>query len=111
MVSSDMRGSPSSLHEDVVEKYPSFDALRDSTAIESTNSLDLNKVLNTRTNERGHGGGEKKRGEKKQSILEECAEVVLNEGGDERGRTGPTKIASMVVVATKKFLNNKSCTS
>ncbi len=79
MVSSDARGSPSSLHEDVVEKYPSFDALRDSTAIESTNSLDLNKVLNT-PNERGNGGGEKKKGRKKQSILEECAEVVLNEG-------------------------------
>ena len=79
MVSSGARGSPSSLHEEVVEKYPSFDTLRDSTAIESTNSLDLNKVLNT-PNERGNGGGEKKKGRKKQSILEECAEVVLNEG-------------------------------
>ena len=79
MVSSDARGSPSSLHEDVVEKYPSFDALRDSTAIESTNSLDLNKVLNT-PNERGNGVGEEKKERKKQSILEECAEVVLNEG-------------------------------
>ena len=84
MVSSDARGSPSSLHEDVVEKYPSFDALRDSTAIESTNSLDLNKVSSTTPNEHksghGGGGGEKKKGRKKQSILEECAEVVLNEG-------------------------------
>ena len=79
MVSSGARGSPSSLHEEVVEKYPSFDTLRDSTAIESTNSLDLNKVLNT-PNERGNGGGEKKKGRKKQSLLEECAEVVLNEG-------------------------------
>ena len=79
MFSSGARGSPSSLHEEVVEKYPSFDTLRDSTAIESTNSLDLNKVLNT-PNERGNGGGEKKKGRKKQSILEECAEVVLNEG-------------------------------
>ena len=63
MVSSDARGSPSSLHEDVVEKYPSFDALRDSTAIESTNSLDLNKVSSNTPNEHksGHGGG----GEKK----------------------------------------------
>ena len=43
-------------------------------------------------------------------MMEECAEVVLNEG-DERGRTGPTKIASMVVVATRKFPNSKSCTS
>ena len=64
MVSSGARGSPSSLHEEVVEKYPSFDTLRDSTAIESTNSLDLNKVLNI-PNERGNGGGEKKKGEKK----------------------------------------------
>ena len=88
MVSSDARGSPSSLHEDVVEKYPSFDALRDSTAIESTNSLDLNKVSSNTPNEHksghggggGGGGGEKKKGRKKQSILEECAEVVLNEG-------------------------------
>jgi len=57
------RGGP--LDEE--EKYPSLDKLRDSTAIESTNSLDLNNGKSDETTKR-----------RKKSILEECADVVLN---------------------------------
>ena len=72
----------------MVEKYPSFDALRDSTAIESTNSLDLNKVSSNTPNEHksghggggGGGGGGKEKGEKKTVDFGGVAEVVLNEG-------------------------------
>ena len=63
------RGGP--LDEE--EKYPSLDKLRDSTAIESTNSLDLN---NGKSDVNDDDETTKRR--KKKSILEECADVVLN---------------------------------
>ena len=63
------RGGP--LYEE--EKYPSLDKLRDSTAIESTNSLDLN---NGKSDVNDDDETTKRR--KKKSILEECADVVLN---------------------------------
>lgn len=62
------RGGP--LDEE--EKYPSLDKLRDSTAIESTNSLDLNNGKSDVNDD------ETTKRRKKKSILEECADVVLN---------------------------------
>ena len=62
------------------EKYPTLDELRDSTAIESTNSLDLVGLKQLMKQEKEEEEEEKSLPlRKKRTILEECAESILNE--------------------------------
>ena len=58
------------------EKYPTLDELRDSTAIESTNSLDLVGLKQLKQREEEEKSLPLR---KKKTILEECAESILNE--------------------------------
>ena len=60
------------------EKYPTLDELRDSTAIESTNSLDL-VGLKQLKQQREEEEEKSLPLRKKRTILEECAESILNE--------------------------------
>ena len=60
------------------EKYPTLDELRDSTAIESTNSLDL-VGLKQLKQEKEEEEEKSLPLRKKKTILEECAESILNE--------------------------------
>jgi len=61
------------------EKYPTLDELRDSTAIESTNSLDLVGLKQLKQEEEEEEEEKSLPLRKKRTILEECAESILNE--------------------------------
>ena len=61
------------------EKYPTLDELRDSTAIESTNSLDLVGLKQLKQEKEEEEEEKSLPLRKKKTILEECAESILNE--------------------------------